>query len=146
MQPDLEQGLLAGFESRNFMRHLGVEITVLEQGVCDMALDHRDSLMQHGGRFDSAVLGALADMAAGTAGQTLMPAGERCRTAEYKLNLLAAAEGARLEAEARIVKAGRTLKVAETNVYCINESERKHVAMALVTLVADGTPRQEKDV
>ena len=65
-----------------------------------------------------------------------MMEGENCLTAEYKLNLLAPAKGEKMVAEARIIKSGRSLKVAESNVYSLTGSEKKLCATALVTLVA----------
>ncbi|MEP3244735.1 MAG: PaaI family thioesterase [Sneathiella sp.] len=140
MSDGLDQTLLARllpiFESQKFMHHLGVEITALSEGACEMTLDYRDSWSQHNGFFHGGVIGTLADNAAGAAAATLMQAGENCLTTEYKLNLLAPAKGDKIVAVSKIIKSGRSLKVAESNVYSMTGTEKKHCATALVTLVA----------
>ncbi|MEP5700805.1 MAG: PaaI family thioesterase, partial [Sneathiella sp.] len=95
-----------------------------------------DSWSQHNGFFHGGVIGTLADNAAGAAAATLMQAGENCLTTEYKLNLLAPAKGDKIVAVSKIIKSGRSLKVAESNVYSMTGTEKKHCATALVTLVA----------
>lgn len=132
----LKKRLLPVFESQKFMHHLGVEITALEEGLCEMTLDYKEEWSQHNGFFHGGVVGTLADNSAGAAAATLMADGENCLTAEYKLNLLAPAKGEKLVAVAKILKSGRSLKVAETNVYSVQGETRKHCAVALVTLIA----------
>lgn len=127
--------LMPIFESQKFMHHLGVEISELAEGFCEMTLDYKDSWSQQDGFFHGGVVGALADNAAGAAAATLLKTGENCLTAEYKINLLAPAKGERMIATGKIIKSGRSLKVAESNVYVVNGSERRHCATALVTLI-----------
>ena len=61
------------------------------------------------------VVAAIADSAAGYAALSLMPAGSEVLTVEYKLNLLAPAEGDLLIARGRVLRAGRTLTVCEAD-------------------------------
>lgn len=132
----LKNRMLPVFESQKFMHHLGVEITALEEGLCELTLAYKDEWTQHNGFFHGGVIGTLADNSAGAAAATLMADGENCLTAEYKLNLLAPAKGEKLVAVAKILKSGRSLKVAEANVYSVQGETRKHCAVALVTLIA----------
>ncbi len=128
--------LMPIFESQKFIHHLGVEIIDLDEGYCEMALDYQESWSQQNGFFHGGIVGTMADNVAGAAAATLLKQGENCLTAEYKINLLAPAKGDRIVAVGKILKSGRSLKVAESNVYVINGSERKHCATALITLVA----------
>ena len=59
----------------------------------------------------------LPDSAAGYAGLTLMPPGAGVLTAEFKINLLAPAQGDRLVAQGRVIKSGRSLTIAEADVF-----------------------------
>ena len=136
LDQDLADRLMPIFESQKFMHYLGVRITGLAEGICEMTLDYHENWSQHNGFFHGGVIGTLADNAEGAAAATLMMEGENCLTAEYKLNLLAPAKGEKMVAEARIIKSGRSLKVAESNVYSLTGSEKKLCATALVTLVA----------
>jgi uncharacterized protein (TIGR00369 family) len=57
-------------------------------------------------------------------------------TAEFKINLMAPAAGERLVACGRVVKPGRTLTVAQAEVFAETGGERKLVALMTATLVA----------
>jgi acyl-coenzyme A thioesterase PaaI-like protein len=56
-------------------------------------------------------------------------------TAEFKINFLAAASGERLVALGRVVKAGRTLTVAQAEALTERGGERAVVALLTATLV-----------
>lgn len=132
----LYERLRSVIEDQKFIQHLGAEVEALQSGHCEISLLYDERWSQQDGCFHRGVVGALADNAAGLAGATTMVDGANCLTVEYKLNLLAPAKGKRLLAKAKVIKAGRTLVIAETNIYCVNGSEERHVAMALVTLIA----------
>jgi uncharacterized protein (TIGR00369 family) len=70
----------------------------------------RGELTQQHGYFHAGVTGAIADSACGYAAYTLMAAEDSVLTVEYKINLLAPADGEELEARARAVRSGKTLK------------------------------------
>ncbi len=133
---DLYDRLKPIIESQKFLSHLGVEITELSVGYGEITLNYDERWSQQNGFFHGGVVGTLADNSAGLAGTTTMPEGSNCLTAEYKLNLLAPAKGDRLIARAKVIKSGRTLVVAESNIYSQTGTEERHVATALVTLVA----------
>ena len=59
---------------------------------------------------------------------------EMVLTAEFKINLLRPALGDRLRCRATVLKAGRTLIVAESEVYAVRDGKEKLVAKATVTL------------
>jgi acyl-coenzyme A thioesterase PaaI-like protein len=59
------------------------------------------------GRKD--VVGMIADSAAGYAAMTMVPASASELTVEYKVNLVAPADGEKLIARAQVVRPGRTL-------------------------------------
>lgn len=80
-------------------------------------------------------MSAIADSAAGYAAHTLMPVGRGVLTAEFKINLLAPATGDRLVARARVLKAGRTLTLAQADVVAETGGEVKLVAHLTATLM-----------
>jgi acyl-coenzyme A thioesterase PaaI-like protein len=81
------------------------------------------------------VIGAIADSAAGYAALSLMPLGSEVLTVEYKLNLLAPAEGDLLLARGRVLRAGRTLSVCEAAVASVRQREETPAAIMLATLI-----------
>ncbi|MFT6556556.1 PaaI family thioesterase [Sneathiella sp.] len=136
LDPRLLARILPIFESQKLMHHLGVEITALSEGYCDLTLGYHERWSQHDGYFHGGIIGTLADTAAGVAATTLMSEDENCLTAEYKLNFLTPASGEAIVAKSKIIKSGRSLKIAESNIYSIGNGEQKHCATALVTLIA----------
>ena len=78
----------------------------------------------------------IADSAAGYAALSLMPAGTGVLTAEFKINLLAPAEGKRILARGRVVKAGRTLTLAQAEVFASIGGQEKLIALLTSTLMA----------
>jgi len=65
-----------------------------------------------------------------------MPAGAGALTTEFKINLLAPAVGDRLIARARVIKAGRTLTVVQTEVFAERDGGEKLVALLTETVMA----------
>jgi acyl-coenzyme A thioesterase PaaI-like protein len=57
-------------------------------------------------------------------------------TTEFKINLIASAIGDSILARAKVVKAGRTLTLAQTKVFAINGGQEKLIALLTATLMA----------
>lgn len=64
-----------------------------------------------------------------------MPAGSTVLTIEYKINLLAPADGERLVATAQVIRSGRTLTVCEIEVDVFKRGARTTCAWLLQTLM-----------
>jgi uncharacterized protein (TIGR00369 family) len=79
---------------------------------------------------------AIADSAAGYAALSLMPAGIGVLSTEFKINLLAPAIGDRIVARGRVVKAGRTLTVAQTDVFAVTGGDERLVALLTATMMS----------
>jgi len=139
--PDFEARVRDSFSRQAFMSLLGAEIGELKPGLCEIRLDWRKDLTQQHGYFHGGIIGALADDAAGYAGFTLMPADASLLTVEYKLNLLAPGDGDLLISRSRVIRPGRTLTVAQSDVSVSKEGRETLCATALVTLFTlHGTP------
>ena len=123
------------FERQGFMAYLGAELTRVELGMCEIQLWHRFELTQQHGYFHAGVVGTLADNSGGYAAYTLLPENASILTVEYKLNLLAPAQGPKLVARGQVVKPGRSLTVCNSQVYDVNGQEEKLVAYCLMTLM-----------
>jgi acyl-coenzyme A thioesterase PaaI-like protein len=64
-----------------------------------------------------------------------MPPGTGVLTTEFKINLLAPAEGERIIARGRVVKAGRTLVLAQTDVFAEVDGKEKLIALLTATMM-----------
>ncbi len=81
------------------------------------------------------IVSTIVDSAGGYAGFSLFPAGASVLTVEFKVNLLAPAEGERLVAEGFVVKPGRTLAITRGEVHAEHGGRRKLVAIMQQTLM-----------
>jgi uncharacterized protein (TIGR00369 family) len=83
------------------------------------------AVSQQHGFVHAGALAAIADSAAGYAALSLMPPGVGVLTIEFKINLLAPAEGEHILARGRVIKAGRTLTLAQTEVFSQTAGQEK---------------------
>ena len=88
--------------------------------------------MQQDGIAHAGVLATLADHSAGAAAGTLLEKNQMVLTAEFKINLLRAAKGDFLECHSKVLKAGKSLVVAESEI--IDPKTQQLLAKAIVTM------------
>ena len=130
-----EARVRASFARQGAMRLIGARIRALRPGYCAIELPYRQDLTQQHGYVHAGVVSAIADSAGGYAGFTLFPEDSSVLTVEYKLNLIAPAEGACLVAEAQVVKPGRTLAITRGEVYAEEDGKRTLCAIMQQTLI-----------
>jgi uncharacterized protein (TIGR00369 family) len=117
------------------MATLGARITAVTPGEVTIMLPVAPSVSQQHGFVHAGAVAAIADSAAGYAALTLMPEGAGVLTTEFKINLVAPAAGERLLARGRIIKAGRTLTLAMTEVHAVADGREKLCAVLTATLM-----------
>ena len=117
--PDFENRVRASFARQRAMELIGARLTRVEPGAVDIELPVRDDLGQQHGFVHGGVVGMIADSAGGYAAFTLMPADASVLTVEYKMNMLAPAEGDMLIARGEVLKAGRSLSVVRADVWAV---------------------------
>ncbi|MFN2587930.1 MAG: PaaI family thioesterase [Actinomycetota bacterium] len=117
------------------MRHLGAELVEVAAGRVRITLPSRPELSQQDGYIHAGATAAIADSAGGYAALTLFPDKTRVLTVEYKLNLLAPAQGDYIEAVGTVLKSGRTLTVCRLEVNGVRDEERSLVAVGQQTLI-----------
>ncbi len=102
------------------MQDLGVQPMAVGPGTVTTELAVAPRHLQHTGQVHAGVMATLADHSMGSAAQTLAPAGCWAITAELKTSQLRPGKGQRLECEAVVIKAGRTLSFTEAQVFALN--------------------------
>ncbi len=132
---DYQRRVRESFARQGLMKHLGAELVSLEPGGAVIRVPFRGELTQQHGYFHAGVTGAIADSACGYAAFTLMAADDSVLTVEYKMNLLAPAEGEELVAKARVVRSGRTLKICMAEVFARKTGAENHCATVLATIM-----------
>jgi uncharacterized protein (TIGR00369 family) len=131
--PDLET-LRAFFAGAPFMADLGIEPFEAGEGRVATRLALQSRHLQHTGVVHAGVVGAMADHTMGAAAQTMAPDGHWILTAEYKVNLLRAGRGERLECVATVIKRGRQVSFTAAEVFAVEGAERRLVATASATM------------
>lgn len=106
--PNFAERTRASFARQAIMQLLGAEMREVEAGRVLIALPFKPELTQQHGFFHGGATATIADSAGGYAGFTLFGPGESVLTVEFKLNLIAPADGDCLYAEGRVKKPGRT--------------------------------------
>ena len=115
-EPGFAERVRASFDRQTIMELIGARMTDVEPGRVEIELPFRKDLCQQHGFFHAGVTSMIADSAGGYAGYSLFPLGASVLTVEFKINLLAPADGDLLRAVGRVVKPGRTLTVTEADV------------------------------
>lgn len=117
------------------MAHLGAVMTEVGPGRVVITLPYSPALTQQHGYFHAGGTSAIADSAGGYAAFTLFPADSSVLTVEFKINLLAPAEGTLLEAVGQVIKYGRTLTICSLEVFACAPGARKLAAAGQQTLI-----------
>jgi uncharacterized protein (TIGR00369 family) len=133
--PDFAARVRASFGRQGVMRLIGAELARVEPGLVTIELAYRGDLTQQHGFFHAGVTSTIADSAGGYAGYTLFPAASSVLTVEYKINLLAPADGERLVATGRVRKPGRTLTVCDLEVVAMKQGRATVCAVGMQTLI-----------
>lgn len=133
--PNFAERTRTSFARQAIMQLLGAEMREVEAGRVLIALPFKPELTQQHGFFHGGATATIADSAGGYAGFTLFGPGESVLTVEFKLNLIAPADGDCLYAEGRVKKPGRTLTVCELEVWAERNGQRKSCAVGLQTLM-----------
>lgn len=123
------------FARQGLMETLGATIEHVAPGAVTISLRPGPAVSQQHGFVHAGAVSAIADSAAGYAALSLMPAGSGVLTAEFKINLLAPAVGDRIVARGRVVKSGRTLTLAQAEVFAETGGKEKLVALLTATLM-----------
>jgi uncharacterized protein (TIGR00369 family) len=133
--PEYANRVRDSFARQRIMRLMGASLSRVEPGAIDISLPYREDLTQQNGYLHAGILTTIADSASGYAAYTLMPAGADVLSVEFKVNLLRPAMGETFLAEARVVKAGRTLTITSCDVLGQTGKETKLVATMLGTMI-----------
>ena len=123
------------FERQGLMEHLGARISYIGVGEVCIELPSRPEVTQQHGYFHAGATSSIADSAGGYAAFTLFDEGTTVLTVEFKINLLAPAEGERLEAVGTVIKPGRTLTICKLEVFAVAGARRTLVAVGQQTLI-----------
>jgi uncharacterized protein (TIGR00369 family) len=133
--PQAAERVRASFARQSAMRLVQARLELVEHGRTEIHLPHWEGIEQQHGFIHGGVVGMIADSAAGYAAMTVAPPGTSVLTVEYKMNLLAPADGERLLARGVVVRPGRTLIVTRAEVFAIKGDKETLCALMQQTIM-----------
>lgn len=133
-QSTIEARVQAGFSRANFIADLGIRPTACGAGWVEAELSILPRHFQQGGFVHAGVQTTLADHCAGAAAATTLAEGFSVLSVEFKLNLLRPALCETLLCRAEVLKSGKQICVAESEVFALKNGEKRLFSKATVTL------------
>ncbi len=133
--PEFSARAAKQFALQPMMAHLGATMPVIEPGYVEIHMPYDACLTQQHGYVHGGALATIADSAAGFAAFTLMAEDQQPLTVEYKLNTLRPAIGELFVAKARVLKAGRTLTVVDSDVFARRGGDETLCLRSLQTII-----------
>ena len=133
--PDFERRTRESFAKQGAMAHLGATLARVEPGRVEIRMPFKPELSQQHGFFHAGMISTIADSAGGYAGFTLFPADAGVLTVEFKINLIAAADGELAIATGEGIRSGRTLTICRLEAYVEKAGRRSHCATGMQTLM-----------
>lgn len=134
--PNFEERVKKTFANQAAMTSFGVVLESVKPGHVIFTMPFKKEYTQQHGFTHGGVMGAVLDSACGFAAFSLMPADAEVLTVEFKVNFLNPARGERFMFEGNVVKAGRTVTVAESKVFGVTGEEKKLIATMTGTLMS----------
>ncbi len=123
------------FKLQGFMDMLGVELTAISPGRVEASLLISDPHRQQKGFVHGGIVASIADVVAGFAAYTLVPADHNVVTGEIKVSYLNPGVGDRLWAKGWVLKQGRKLNFCEAEVWCNNAGKDVLIAKATTSMI-----------
>ncbi len=133
--PHFSERVRASFARQDAMALIRATMPVIEHGRTEIHLPHWPGVEQQHGFVHGGVVGMIADSAAGYAAMTVVPASASVLTVEYKMNLMAPADGDHLIARGSVVRAGRTLVVTRAEVVAVKDGRETPCALMQQTIM-----------
>lgn len=128
----LRERIHASFNRQAFLTQIGAKLDHVEAGKVVIRCRHKDTLTQQQGLPHGGVVTSVADVSCGYAALTMMSDDAEVLTEEFKIHLMRPANTRKIIASGEVVKAGKTLVIAESTV--AGENGGKIIAKMLATM------------
>lgn len=132
--PDFKSRVEKFLERQHFMKLVGFDLNVIQAGHTEGWLDLRLEHQQQTGLVHGGVTATVADIVAGFAAYTCVPADHHVVTGEIKISYFSPGRGEKLHAIGKVIKQGRKLNFCEAEVWCYKGAEKTLIAKATTTM------------
>ncbi|GJL88114.1 MAG: thioesterase [Minwuia thermotolerans] len=112
---------------------LGLVVRAFGPGTSEIEMPVTAALTFDGTHVQGGLVGALLDIAGGTAALTLTPEGQAVRTLGFETHHLGPAGGERLVARGTVIKPGRNQALSRVDVHAVDGARQTLCATGLVT-------------
>lgn len=123
------------FAAQQVMQLINARLLDVAPGLVNLELDFQPALTQQHGYLHAGILSTLVDSACGFAAFSLMPAGSKVLSVEFKVNFISPARGHKFLASGRVIKPGRTLMVCSGEVLAFQNGVATPVALMQATMI-----------
>ncbi len=134
--PDFKTRVKQSFSEQKVMQTINASLAAVEAGRVEIEIPYQFELTQQDGFIHAGISSTIMDSACGYSAFTLMSAEARVLTIEFKINLLAPAAGDHFRAVGQVRKPGRSVFVAEAELFARSDAGEKLIATMTGTLMA----------
>ena len=134
--PNYQVKVRNSFARQATMQSLQVELQTVEPGIVQLSMPYQQTFTQQHGFIHAGIISTALDSACGYAAFSLMPAEAAVLSVEFKVNLLAPAQGERFIFIAEVLKPGRTISVVEGKAYAEQGQKSKLIASMNGTMMS----------
>ena len=121
---------------RGFIKFCKFKAEFADWGRFYSSVQIEENHRQQDGFIHAGVMATMADHTAGYSAFTTVPENMQILTIEFKINFLLPAFGNALTCQSRVIREGRQIIIAESDVFDLHQKKKVQVAKALVTLMA----------
>ena len=122
--------------TQGFPAYCGFEVLQVDEGIFEARFIVRPEHKQQDGYVHAGVLATLADHTAGYSAYTIVPEDIRILTIEFKINYFKPAIGNEVLCRSKVISPGKSIIVAESELYDITNEKERLISKAVVTLAA----------
>lgn len=145
LNPDFHNTIREKLQGQHFMTLVGFEITKIAEGLIEGELNITPQHRQNKGFVHGGLTATLADITAGYAAVSLIPADHHVVTVDLKISYLNPGVGEKLFAKGWVLKQGRKLTFCEAEVYCLSAGKPAILIAKASATMATLSPQDVKN-
>lgn len=133
---DFRSHIREKLKGQQFMKHIGFEITKIEEGLVEGEMSLETFTQQQMGFLHGGVTLTVSDIVMGFAAVSVTPLDKHVVTAELKCSFLNPGVGNRIRAVGKVLKRGNRMHFVEGEVFCYDELGKETLIAKSTTTMA----------
>ncbi len=143
--PDFRDLIADKITRQYFMKHLGFELTHIEDGYAEGSAPMLNFLRQQDGMFHGGVIATVADLVTGFAAFSLVGKDDRVVTSDLKISYFSPGKGDTIFARGWVIKPGKRLNYCEGEIYDVQGDKMTLIAKAYAIMATIEGKNKESD-